>query len=225
MFKLHGFAVSNYFNMVKLALLEKGIAFEVVKVYADQSPELLAKSPRGKVPVLEVEQGFISETSVILEHLEECGSGKALLPTEPFARAQVRALMREIELYLELAGRQCYAEAFFGMQVPDAVKDKAKAELLEGIATLKRHGRFSPYVAGDTFTLADIYFLYSVDLACAVAKSLFNIDLLADFPEARALLTLLNSNAHVQAIAAAKEAEMAEFLLMIKAKAQAQAQG
>ena len=30
--KLHGFAVSNYFNMVKLALLEKGLPFEVVQV-------------------------------------------------------------------------------------------------------------------------------------------------------------------------------------------------
>ncbi|MHC3825248.1 glutathione S-transferase N-terminal domain-containing protein [Pseudomonas sp. G3-19] len=28
MFKLYGFAVSNYYNMVKLALLEKGLAFE-----------------------------------------------------------------------------------------------------------------------------------------------------------------------------------------------------
>ena len=220
MFKLHGFAVSNYYNMVKLALLEKGMEFEEVLAFAEKTPEFYAKSPRGKVPVLEVEQGFISETSAILEHLEACGSGKALLPAEPFARSQVRALMREIELYIELPARMCYPEAFFGMQVPDAIKERTKAELLDGFAALKRHGHFSPYVAGDTFTLADIYFLYSVDLACAVGKTVFGLDLLADFPQAAQLLAKLSGNANVQAIAAAKEAQMPEFLAMIKARAQ-----
>ena len=50
MLKLHGFAVSNYFNMVKLALLEKGLDFEVKVVHGSQDPDFLAISPRGKVP-------------------------------------------------------------------------------------------------------------------------------------------------------------------------------
>src|SRR5690606_3137837 len=61
-----GFAVSNYFNMVKLALLEKGIPFEINTVRGNQSPEFLANRPRGKVPCLETQQGFINETNVIL---------------------------------------------------------------------------------------------------------------------------------------------------------------
>ena len=66
MLKLYGFSVSNYNNMVKLALLEKGVPFEEVPFFAGQSPEALAISPRGKVPVLGVEQGYVNETSVIL---------------------------------------------------------------------------------------------------------------------------------------------------------------
>ena len=31
MLKLHGFAVSNYFNMVRMALMEKGAPFEIVE--------------------------------------------------------------------------------------------------------------------------------------------------------------------------------------------------
>ena len=50
MLKLHGFPVSNYANMVQLALLEKGMAFEYVMAVPDQSPAFLARSPRGKVP-------------------------------------------------------------------------------------------------------------------------------------------------------------------------------
>jgi len=217
MFKLYGFAVSNYFNMVKLALLEKGLAFEEVITHGGQSAEFLAISPRGKVPVLQTEQGFINETSVILEYLEETQGGPALLPAEPQARAQVRALMREIELYIELPARACYPEAFFGGQVDEAIKLKAKGDLLAGIATLKRHGRFAPYVAGDSFSLADIYFLYSLDLACAVAQKLFDLDPLADFPAARELLALLKQNPHVQRVAADREQEMAGFLAKARA--------
>ena len=48
--KLYGFPSSNYVNMVQLALLEKDVPFEFVLTYPNQSPELFAKSPRGKVP-------------------------------------------------------------------------------------------------------------------------------------------------------------------------------
>ncbi len=37
MLKLYGFSVSNYYNMVKLALLEKGLPFEEVPFYAGQT--------------------------------------------------------------------------------------------------------------------------------------------------------------------------------------------
>jgi glutathione S-transferase len=73
MLKFYGFPCSNYANMVNLALLEKGIPFEYVLTYPDQSPAVLAKSPRGKVPFLETPQGFINEASVILDYLEDLG--------------------------------------------------------------------------------------------------------------------------------------------------------
>ncbi|TNB87754.1 glutathione S-transferase family protein [Pseudomonas sp. Fig-3] len=218
MLKLYGFSVSNYYNMVKLALLEKGLPFEEVPFYGAQTPDVLAISPRGKVPVLKTEQGFINETSVILEYIEQTQPGKALLPSDPFERAQVLALCREIELYIELPGRACYAEAFFGMSVPDAIKEKTKAELLLGFASLGRHGKFSPYVAGDSLSLADLYFLYSVSLACQVGRKVFDIDLLADMPAAKGLMERLEQNPHVQRIAADREAEMPAFLAMIAAK-------
>lgn len=218
MLELYGFSVSNYYNMVKLALLEKGLPFEEVSFYGSQDPEILAISPRGKVPVLKTDQGFINETSVILEYIEQTQPGKALLPDDPFARAQVLALCREIELYIELPGRACYAEAFFGMAVPDAIKEKTRAELLLGFATLGRHGKFSPYVAGDRMSLADLYFLYSVSLALQVGRKLFDIDLLADMPAAQALMERLEQNPNVQRIAADRDAGMPAFLAMIAAK-------
>ncbi|MFJ5235215.1 glutathione S-transferase family protein [Pseudomonas neuropathica] len=218
MFKLYGFSVSNYYNMVKLALLEKGLPFEEVTFYPTQTPESLAISPRGKVPVLGVDAGFINETAIILEYLEQTQKGTPLLPSDPFQRAQVLAIAKEIELYIELPGRACYGEAFFGMTLPEAIKEKTKTELLLGFAALGRHGKFSPYVAGDSLSIADLYFLYSVPLACAVGQKLFGIDLLAELPQAKALLERLEQNPHVQKIAADKETAMPAFLAMIAAK-------
>ena len=51
MLKLCGFAVSNYYNKVKIALLEKGVPFEEELVYTSQKDEMLKRSPMGKVPV------------------------------------------------------------------------------------------------------------------------------------------------------------------------------
>jgi glutathione S-transferase len=102
--------------------------------------------------------------------------------------------------------------------VPEAIKDKTKAELLLGVASLGRHGKFAPYVAGDSLSIADLYFLYSVPMACVVAQKLFDIDLLAGMPAARALLERLGQNPHVQRIAKDKEASMPAFLEMIASK-------
>lgn len=216
MLKLHGFAVSNYYNMVKLALLEKGVPFEEVPFFGGQSPQSLKISPRGKVPVLETEHGFLSETNLILHYIEQTQSGKALLPEGAFDQAKVRELCKEIELYIELPARSCYPEAFFGAQVDEAIKVKAKAELLAGIDTLKRNGKFSPYVAGDSLTIADTLFCFSVDLAYVVGKKVLGIDLLEDFPQARALLERFKQNPNVQKIAADKEAQMPAFLEMVR---------
>ena len=218
MLKLYGFSVSNYYNMVKLALLEKGLPFEEVPFFAGQTAEALAVSPRGKVPVLGVEQGFINETSVILEYIEQTQQGPALLPAEPFQRAQVLALCREIELYIELPARACFAEAFFGMTVPEAIKEKSRAELLLGIGSLGRHGKFAPYVAGASFTLADLYFMYSLNLACGVGEKLFRLDLLAQLPQAKALLGRLNEMPNAQKVEADRQAAMPGFLAMIAAR-------
>jgi glutathione S-transferase len=202
MIKLYGFTISNYFNMVKMALIEKGIDYEFIDVRPSQEETLLSKSPMGKVPYIETDQGFISETSVIFDYLEDLGQGPSLLPSDPYERAKTRELIKEIELYIELPARTCFAEAFFGGEVSDETKEKAKAALEKGIACLRRNGRFSPFVAGDNFTYADIMMMYSLSLAGACAKRVLGMDLLGDFPEAKTLLATLGERESAKQIAA-----------------------
>jgi glutathione S-transferase len=217
MFKLYGFAASNYFNMVKLALLEKQIPFEVVSMHGCQNPKTLAVSARGKIPVLETDAGFISETDVILRYLEDTHPHNPLLPSEPFARAQVWTLVKEIELYIELPARLCYVEVFFGgRRTPEALREKARRDLIKGFAALQRRGQFAPFVAGDRFTLADIYFMYSVDLAQTVGERLFGLDLLGGIAGGASLLERLSSLGNAKVVAADKLAELPVFLQRVR---------
>jgi glutathione S-transferase len=73
-------------------------------------------------------------------------------------------------------------------------------------------------VAGADFTLADIVFLYSVDLAAAVSRSVFGTDPLADWPQAVELLHRLGQSPHVQEIARRREAARPAFIESVKAR-------
>ncbi|MCD5992159.1 glutathione S-transferase family protein [Pseudomonas sp. CDFA 602] len=218
MLKLYGFAASNYFNMVKLALLEKQLPFEVVPLHGCQNPEVLAVSARGKVPVLGTEQGFISETDVILRYLEDIHPAHPLLPHDPFSRAQVWTIAKEIELYIELPARLCYAEVIFGGRpTPNDLKAKARRDLIKGVAALAQRAHFAPYVAGEQFTVADLYFLYSINLAQQVGEALFGLDLLGEMPRAQVLLDRLARNPNVQRVAADREADWPLFMARVQA--------
>ena len=180
MITLCGFAVSNYYNKVKLALLEKGIPFnEELVMTGSQDETVLSATPLGKVPFLRTEQGALCESQVMLDYLEAAYPDLPLLPADPFAAAKVRELCTFIDLHLELVARELYKQAFFGGSVGDDVKDKVRAQLAKSIPAFKRLAKFSPYVAGDSFTAADCAAFVSLPLVASATKSVLGEDLLA----------------------------------------------
>lgn len=107
MLRLHGFASSNYHNVVKVALIEKQIEFEEVTAYPPADEAFKSKNPTGRYPCLELADGsFLGETKVILNYLEEAFPEIPLLPADPLERARVREMMEIIDLYLELQARR-----------------------------------------------------------------------------------------------------------------------
>jgi glutathione S-transferase len=182
MLKLCGFASSNYYNKVKLALLEKDIAFEEVLAWTDRSPALLEKSPLGKVPYLETEQGVLFESQVLLEYVEAKYPQHPLLPADPFAAAKVRQLIQFIELHLELVARELYPQAFFGGKVTDETKARVQKLLLRNAKAFGKLTSFSPFIAGDEFTLADCAAIPHLLLVSLASKAVLGEDVLADLP-------------------------------------------
>lgn len=179
MITLHGFASSNYYNIVKHALMAKDIGFEEHKVYPGD-PDLLAASPLGKVPAITTTNGVsLAETSVILEYLEEAYPEKPLLPAEPSARGQVRQLVKIAELYLELPARRLLPFTLGGRQAPDAMKTEVRAVLERGIAAVNTLASFSPYCCGDSLTLADVYLRYALAIPRLVCPGQLDMDIIA----------------------------------------------
>ena len=212
MLKLYGFPASNYFNMVKMALMEKGAPYEEVRVYTGQSEDFLAKSAMGKIPCLETPDGFLTETSVILEYIEDAVDGPSFYPAGAFARARARELLKYSELYLELPARRCYGEAFFGTgPVSDEVKDTVRPILERGCRAIQRLGRFSPYLAGDDVSYADFVFMHSFPNAAAVARIVFDWNLNDPLPEAAKLLERLGQRPVAIKVAEDAQNGMQEF--------------
>ena len=214
MLKLHGFAVSNYFNMVRIALETKGIPYEVVQRFPSQDEDWLSLSPIGKVPCLETPDGTLAETIVILEYLEDSFPDKPLIPGTPFEKGLTRQLMQMIKLYIELPARRLYPGVFFGGKNSDAVVEEVKPVLEKGVRALNVLGRFDPYLMGAEPTAADFMLMYSLDLATAVARKTYDWDMLADIKGSKALLDRLNEDPIAQRIEKEKQAQMAEFLSM-----------
>ena len=88
--KLYGFPISNYYNVVKAVMIEKGMDFEEVLVKPSQDADYLGQSPMGKVPCMETQQGFLTETGVMLDYLDSLGEGPTLFPADAFAKAFAR---------------------------------------------------------------------------------------------------------------------------------------
>jgi glutathione S-transferase len=179
MITLCGFAVSNYYNIVKHALLEKGVAFTEEHVLTRSKDEaVLSASPLGKVPFIKTEQGALCESAVILDYLEDQYPAHPLLPQDAFAAAKVREMVTFINLHLELVARELYAQAFFGGTVSDELKATVKKQLVRNIEAFKRLVKFSPYIAGDTFTLADCVAFSNLPLVGMATRGVLGEDLL-----------------------------------------------
>ena len=179
MLTLCGFGLSNYYNKVKLALLEKGVPFEEEACMTGSAEEaVLSASPLGKVPFIRTPQGTLCESQVILDYLEAAYPDVALLPADPWQRAKVHELVTFVDLHLELVARELYPQAFFGGTVSEANQARIRKQLVKNIAGFKRLAKFGPYLAGDSFTQADCAGWVSLPLVGLASKIVLGEDLL-----------------------------------------------
>lgn len=220
MLTLCGFPISNYYNKVKLVLLEKGLPFEEQLVMTRSSDEeVLASSPLGKIPFLRTQQGALCESQIIIDWLDSAYPEPALVPSDPFEAAKVRELATFIDLHLELVARELYPQAFFGGTVDEATQARARKLLTRHIAGFQRLAKFSPFVAGDRFTLADASAFVSLPLVAMATKRVLGEDMLAAAGvDWKAYVKVVEERPSAQRVSADRKA--AEAAMAAKAQAQ-----
>jgi len=177
---LHGYWRSGAAYRVRIALALKGLAYDQInhdlRTGAQGDADYAALNPQRLVPTLVAGETVLTQSSAILEWLEETHPDPALLPADPAARAIVRAMVAIIgadthplhNLRVVKALGELGADAV-------AVQQWTARWIGAGFAALEpmiaRHGR--GFAFGDTPTLADCFLVpalysaerFSVDLA------------------------------------------------------------
>ncbi len=153
---------SPYAQKIKIALREKGLAFEI------EVPESLGTgrtdnpfgtgNPRAEVPVLVDGQTRIFDSTIILEYIEECWPDPPLLPRSPEARATARMTEDVCDTHYE-AVTWGFSEVMTFGRATDVLADTLRAAAARQTAVLQdwlaaRLGE-APWFGGPTFGWAD----------------------------------------------------------------------
>lgn len=165
--KLYSYYQSSASYRVRIALNLKGIAYESVAVNlvkAEQRDTTYASvNPQMQVPSLVLENGQVLTQSLsIMEYLEEIHPAPPLLPTDPVARAQVRAFSLAIATDISPMGNlkiRKYLTTPLGIP-EDMVRTKwLQHWTADGLAALEALLRASPntgtYCFGESPSMAD----------------------------------------------------------------------
>jgi len=212
MLTLYGSAFSNYYNKVKLALMEKEIPFNEELVAPSQDEAVLKRSPLGKIPFIKTADGYLSESQAILEYLEDAFPAHPLYPADAVERAKCREFIQHLELNIELVARRIYAEAIFGTTVLQEVKDEVKTKVGAGLIGLAKLMKLSPYALGEQFTAADAVAWPHLQLVAFATQKVYGKDLVAvHIPGIEDYIKLIESRPYAQQVSKDRAVALAKF--------------
>lgn len=226
MIRLFGFPLSNYYSIVKMCLMEKRIDFEERTEHFVVAPDVLTvgdsaiaerhvdyftMSPVGKVPCIGTRHGYLSETQVILDYLEDAYPQPPLLPSDAFARAKARELVRVLDLHVELVMRRVYPQAFFGGAVAPETKAEVHELLSKGIAGIAALTRLSRFAVGTAFTHVDCVAAIHLPILQTVMTRVYGEDLQQTLPNLPDYLAGIAERPSYQAATATIRSTLAEL--------------
>ena len=183
---------------VRIFMAEKGVVCDIVPVDIVKGENLdeafLAVNPRGLLPTLVLDDGTVLDESVgICRYFEETHPEPPLLGTDPVDKARVEARQRHMEFDGLFAAAEAFRNAFPGFknrrsspgasptsaatfgaagadEAAQVLVARGKASMGRFYARLDAELATSRFVAGETFSIADITGLCAVDFATGAAR-------------------------------------------------------
>lgn len=170
--KLYDDKVAPNPRRVRMFLAEKGIEVDIEQVpiaaKAHQQEAFLKLNPLGQVPVLELDDGrVLCESVAICRYFEELHPEPNLFGTDAFSRASIEQWNRHMELEVMTPIAQTFRNThdFWKGRIPQAPEwgEICKKASFKRLAWLDSVLAERAYVAGDTFSIADITALVGID--------------------------------------------------------------
>ncbi|KAF5374480.1 hypothetical protein D9615_009067 [Tricholomella constricta] len=176
--KLHGTGNSTCTRRVGAFLREKKIPFELVEVNLmkgeHKSPAFVAKQPFGQIPYIDDDGFILYESRAICRYLEAKypNQGTKLIPDDIKGKALFEQAASveasNFDAYAAKAVAEVIFKPFFGQTPDQAVFQELIKQLGLRLDAYEVILSKQKYVAGDNFTLADIFHLpYGALLAAA----------------------------------------------------------
>ena len=137
-----------YAARARIALAEKGIAYDAVEIDLDDRPALIyEKNVLGRVSVYEEDEGLVlPESEVIMEYLEQRYPEPALWPADAAERALARLLVHRFDEHL--------GSAYYAARRGDGQEQlDARLDALDGLLEAQ------PWLTGREYGLADIAYV------------------------------------------------------------------
>lgn len=163
--ELHGYQYSVYSWIARLALHEKGVAYNWIEVnpFAEDIPaSYLAMHPFKRVPAL-THAGFVLyETGAITRYVDEALEGPKLQPVEPRERARCNQIMSIVDSYAYWPMvRQVFSHGVFRPRMSRPVDESEFQRGLEAaprvLAALESTAGEGRCLCGNQLSLADIH--------------------------------------------------------------------
>ena len=160
---LYEHPLSPYAQKCKIALYEKGVAFDVKTPTAIGTGQVdnafLAASPRGEVPALVHGDFSVFDSTVILEYIEDAFPTPAMLPKDPKQRARARMIEDAMDTLYEPInwglGELRWFKRAEGEQAR-VIEARASGQARDFYAWLERQLDGQTWFCGDSFGWADL---------------------------------------------------------------------
>ncbi|AFT84843.1 glutathione S-transferase [Paraburkholderia phenoliruptrix BR3459a] len=166
MVKLYGAAWSVYVRIVRLALQEKQVKYELVEVdvFAETGvpQEHLTRHPFGRIPAFEHGGFHLYETGAIVRYIDDAFPGCELQPIDPRARAKVNQIVGILDAYAyRTLVWDIYVERVVSVREGRLADERKIAAALPRAAVclseLNRLADDQEFLIGDDVTFADLY--------------------------------------------------------------------
>ncbi|QDY99752.1 glutathione S-transferase [Nitratireductor mangrovi] len=158
---------------VRMFLAEKGIEVPLVPIdmnaMGHRGADVTVRNPLQRLPVLELDDGTIlTESVAICRYFEELHPEPALFGRGAVGKAQVEMWQRRMELNFMLCVSQAFRHIHPAMkewEVPQLPEwgEVNKPRAVQFLEILDRELATREFVAGDTFSIADITGMIGVD--------------------------------------------------------------